>query len=77
MEATCPECGATLAISAEPGAIITCPSCGTTLQVQADTDYWALFAMWLLGIITGVGAMVGAAATSGYVRHVLSALSGR
>jgi len=66
MEAKCPECGTELAISAEPGAIITCPSCGTTLQVQADTNYWALFAMWLLGIITGAGAVIGGAAAVGY-----------
>jgi len=66
MEAVCPECGAILAISGEPGAILTCPSCGTTLQVQADNDYWALFAMWLLGIITGAGAVIGGAAAVGY-----------
>jgi len=67
MNATCPECGAVLAISGEPGTIITCPSCGTTLEVQANnTDYWALFAMWLLGIITGAGAVIGGAAAVGY-----------
>jgi len=68
MEATCPECGATLVISGEPGTIITCPSCGTSLEVLADDDagYWPLFAMWLLGIITGIGAVVGGAAAVGY-----------
>jgi len=60
MNATCPECGAELVVSAEPGTIIACPSCGTRLEVLADGDagYWPLFAMWLLGIITGVAGVV-------------------
>jgi len=68
MNATCPECGAELAVSAGPGTIITCPSCGTRLEVLANDDagYWPLFAMWLLGILTGIGAVVGVASAVGY-----------
>jgi len=68
MNATCPECGAELVVSAEPGTIIACPSCGTRLEVLADGDagYWPLFAMWLLGIITGVAGVVAGAGAVGY-----------
>jgi len=39
-----------------------------TVEGYADDDagYWPLFAMWLLGIITGIGAVVGGAAAVGY-----------
>ena len=68
MNATCPECGAELVVSAEPGTIIACPSCGTRLEVLADGDagYWPLFSMWLLGIITGVAGVVAGAGAIGY-----------
>ena len=61
----CPSCGIPITVSA--GDIVgACPSCGVQLEVLEDGGYWQPFAMWLLGIITGVGAVVGGATAVGY-----------
>ena len=61
----CPSCGRAINISAGD-TTGTCPSCGVQLEVLEDDGYWQPFAMWLLGILTGVGAVVGGATAVGY-----------
>lgn len=59
----CPVCGELLAVDS---TTLMCPSCGTSLEVLADEDYWPSFAMFLLGVITGAGGLMGVAAFTGY-----------
>lgn len=61
----CPSCGGAITVSAGD-TTGTCPNCGVQLEVLEDGGYWQPFAMWLLGILTGVGVTVGTASAVGY-----------